>query len=138
SLKTCLSAAIDEGDSLIRRAQTKSRKTNQFDLMLMNRLALLTAPAWIGTRPPGGVEVLGLAVVLAQEDRLQRVRKIPLSGLHLHIIFGVWACPLPLAGHILQPKAVGPRLLARVLPFSSLAQPFAGHGTGLLSLADIP
>src|SRR3989454_3470547 len=106
--------------------------------MLMNRIALLTAPAWIGTRPPRGVEILGLAVVFAQEDRLQLVRKIPLSGLHLHIIFGVRARPLPLAGHILQAKAVGLRLLARVLPLDGLAQPLAGHGTGPLSLADIP
>src|SRR5439155_1176555 len=84
--------------------------------MHMNHLALLTAPARVGTRPPGGVEVLGLAVVLAQEDRLQLVRQITIPGLHLHIIFRVGARRLPLAGYILQAKAVGLRLLARVLP----------------------
>src|SRR5438309_4504966 len=106
--------------------------------MLMNRLALLTAPPWIGTRPPRWIEVRRLAVVLAQKHRLQLVRQIPITGLHLHIIFRVRACPFPLAGYILQAKAVGLRLLARVLPFNGLAQPFAGHGTGLLSLANIP
>src|SRR2546421_3033676 len=104
---------------MIRRVQTKSRKTNQFNLMLMNQIVLLTASAWIGTRPPRGIEVLGLAVALAQQDRLQLVSQITLPGLHLHIIFGVRACPLPLAVYILQATAVGLRLLARVLPFNS-------------------
>src|SRR5439155_16858221 len=106
--------------------------------MHMNHLALLTAPARVGTQPPGGVEVLGLAVVLAQEDRLQLVRQITIPGLYLHIIFRVGARPLPLAGYILQAKAVGLRLLARVLPFNSLAQPLAGHGTGFLCLPNVP
>src|SRR5438094_2318355 len=105
--------------------------------MHMNHLALLTAPARVGTRPPGGVEVLGLAVVLAQEDRLQLVRQITIPGLYLHIIFRVGARPLPLAGYILQAKAVGLRLLARVLPFNSLAQTLPGHGARFLGLPHV-
>src|SRR5437667_9025610 len=69
---------------------------------------------------------------------LPRVRTPPPSALNLHIIFGVRACPIPRAGHILQAQAVGLRLLARVLPFNSLAQPLAGHGTGFLCLPNVP